>query len=67
DDMMIDAPSVRDLRQLAEAGPSLTENPTNGSLRLELALENSDHDTMIAAPSVRDLDQLAEVSCMRQV
>ncbi|GJU53834.1 hypothetical protein Tco_1227548, partial [Tanacetum coccineum] len=60
DDMMIDAPSVRDLHQLAEAGPNLTENLTNGSLRLELALENSDHDTMIAAPPVRDLGQLAE-------
>ncbi|GKB65374.1 hypothetical protein Tco_0921560 [Tanacetum coccineum] len=67
DDMMIDAPSVRDLHQLAEAGPSLTEKPTNGSLRVKLVLENSDHDTMIAAPSVRDLDQLAEVSRMRQV
>ncbi|GJV30468.1 hypothetical protein Tco_1386916 [Tanacetum coccineum] len=71
DDMMIDAPLVRDLDQLPrfrhvktnnmeEAGPSLIEKPTNGSLHLELALENSDHDTMIAAPSVRDLDQLAE-------
>ncbi|GKE20507.1 DNA-directed RNA polymerases IV and V subunit 2-like protein, partial [Tanacetum coccineum] len=55
------------VHNMEEAGPSLTENPTNGSLRLELALENSDHDTMIAAPSVRDLDQLAEVSRMRQV
>ncbi|GKD31679.1 hypothetical protein Tco_1242457 [Tanacetum coccineum] len=68
DDMMIDAPSVRDLHQLAEAGPILTENPTNGSLRLELALENSDHDTMIDAPSVRDLDQLPRLvpSCFIQ-
>nr|GEX76708.1 hypothetical protein [Tanacetum cinerariifolium] len=73
DDMMIDAPSIRDLHQLAEtsqirhARPSLTKNPTNGSLCLEMALENFDHDTMIAAPSVRDLDQLAEVSRMRQI
>ncbi|GJV15327.1 hypothetical protein Tco_1360650 [Tanacetum coccineum] len=67
DDMMIDAPSVRDLYQLAKAGLSLTENPTNGSLHLEVALENFDHDTMIDAPSVRDLDQLTEVSRMRQV
>ncbi|GKC79705.1 hypothetical protein Tco_1130479, partial [Tanacetum coccineum] len=58
-------PTGRD--NMEEARPSLTENPTNGSLRLELALENSDHDKMIAAPSVRDLDQLAEVSRMRQV
>ncbi|GJW94808.1 hypothetical protein Tco_0174480 [Tanacetum coccineum] len=41
---------------MEEAGPSLTEKPTNGSLRLKLVLENSDHDTMIVAPSVRDLD-----------
>ncbi|GJT65072.1 hypothetical protein Tco_1016552 [Tanacetum coccineum] len=52
---------------MEEAGSSLTENPTNGSLRLEVALENSDHDTMIAAPSVRDLNQLAMVSRIRQV
>ncbi|GKD26937.1 hypothetical protein Tco_1233151, partial [Tanacetum coccineum] len=52
---------------MEEAGPSLTEKLTNGSLHLELALENSDHDTMIVAPSVRDLEQLAEVSHMKQV
>ncbi|GJY07303.1 hypothetical protein Tco_0374357 [Tanacetum coccineum] len=56
-------PTGRD--NMEEAGPNLTENLTNGSLRLELALENSDHDTMIAAPPVRDLGQLAEVSRMR--
>ncbi|GJX44261.1 hypothetical protein Tco_0260937 [Tanacetum coccineum] len=58
-------PTGRD--NMEEAGPSLIEKPINGSLHLELALENSDHDTMIAAPSIRDLDQLAEVSRMRQV
>ncbi|GKB81731.1 hypothetical protein Tco_0948626 [Tanacetum coccineum] len=60
-------PTNGSLYNMEEAGPSLTENPINGSLRLELALENDDHDTMIAAPSVRDLDHLAEVSRMRQV
>ncbi|GKA47563.1 DNA-directed RNA polymerases IV and V subunit 2-like protein [Tanacetum coccineum] len=58
--------SDRSPDNMEEAGPSLIEKPTNGSLHLELALENSDHDTMIAAPSVRDLDQLAEVQFTRE-
>ncbi|GKC31633.1 hypothetical protein Tco_1038927 [Tanacetum coccineum] len=52
---------------MEEAGPSVTEKPTNGSLRLEVDFENDDYDMMIDAPSVRDLHQLAEVSHIRQV
>ncbi|GKD65157.1 hypothetical protein Tco_1307265 [Tanacetum coccineum] len=52
---------------MEEARPSITEKPTNGSLRLEVDLENDDDDMMIDAPSVRDLDQPSEVSHTRQV
>ncbi|GKF25129.1 hypothetical protein Tco_0081023, partial [Tanacetum coccineum] len=52
---------------MEEAGPSVTEKPTNGSVRLEMDLENDDDDIMIYAPSVRDLDQPPEVSHKRQV
>ncbi|GJT05931.1 hypothetical protein Tco_0840393 [Tanacetum coccineum] len=34
-----------------------TEKPTNGSVRLDLDLENDDDYMITDAPSVRDLDQ----------
>ncbi|GJX76088.1 hypothetical protein Tco_0322899 [Tanacetum coccineum] len=51
---------VCSLDDMEKAGPSVTEKPTNGSLRLEVDFENNDDDMMIDAPSVRDLHQLAE-------
>ncbi|GKE02137.1 hypothetical protein Tco_1390120, partial [Tanacetum coccineum] len=45
---------------MEEAGPSVTENPTNGSVHLDLHLENDDDDMMIDALLVRDLDQPPE-------
>ncbi|GJU44789.1 kinesin-like protein KIN-4A [Tanacetum coccineum] len=52
---------------MEEAGPKVTEKPINGSVHLDLDLENDDDDMMIDAPSVRDLDQPPEVSHRRQV
>ncbi|GKB92413.1 probable glucan 1,3-beta-glucosidase A, partial [Tanacetum coccineum] len=43
-----------------QAGPSITQKPTNGSVHLDLDLENDDDDMMIDAPSIRDLDQPPE-------
>ncbi|GJX65222.1 DNA-directed RNA polymerases IV and V subunit 2-like protein [Tanacetum coccineum] len=68
DDHSVDKVTIPSkVHNMEEAGPSVTEKPTNRSLCLKVALENADYDTMIVAPSVRDLDHLAEVSRMRQV
>nr|GEW62601.1 hypothetical protein [Tanacetum cinerariifolium] len=48
------------INNMEEAGPSVTEKPINGSVHLDLYLENDDDDMMIDAPSVRDLDQPPE-------
>ncbi|GJS16318.1 hypothetical protein Tco_0410790 [Tanacetum coccineum] len=45
---------------MKEAGPSVTEKPTNGSVHLDLDLEIDDDDMMIDASSIRDLDQPPE-------
>ncbi|GKD44810.1 hypothetical protein Tco_1269455, partial [Tanacetum coccineum] len=45
---------------IKEAGPSVTEKPINGSVHLDLDLENGDDDMMMDALSVRDLDQPPE-------
>lgn len=42
---------------MEEAGPSVTEKPTNGTVHLDLDLEDDDDDMMMDAPSVRDLDE----------
>ncbi|GJY68365.1 hypothetical protein Tco_0471347 [Tanacetum coccineum] len=55
------------INNMEETGPSVTEKPINGSVHLDLYLENDDDDMLIDAPSVRDLDQLLEVSHSRQV
>nr|GEW28991.1 hypothetical protein [Tanacetum cinerariifolium] len=39
---------------MEEVGPSVIENPTNGSLCLEVDFKNDDDDMMIDAPSVRE-------------
>ncbi|GJZ94051.1 hypothetical protein Tco_0666254 [Tanacetum coccineum] len=52
---------------MEEAGPSITEKPTDGSVHLHLDLENDDDDMMLDASSVRVLDQPFERYKNRQM